>query len=96
MNGTILKIRGMSAGYDRKTVISGINLDVCANDFLGITGPNGGGKTTLLKVILGLLRPAEGSVEYYRDGLPCKNLRIGYMPQQAQIDRRFKSEAKRS
>lgn len=89
MNGTILKIRGMSARYDRKTVISGINLDVCANDFLGITGPNGGGKTTLLKVILGLLRPAEGSVEYYRDGLPCKNLRIGYMPQQAQIDRRF-------
>lgn len=89
MSGTILELRGVAAGYNGKTVLNGVDLDVCADEFLGIVGPNGGGKTTLLKVVLGLLKPYAGSVCYMRGGVQCGSLRIGYMPQQAQIDMHF-------
>lgn len=89
MSETILKLQNLSAGYGGHNVLSRVSLEVRGCDFLGVVGPNGGGKTTLLKVILGLLKPSEGSLEYFRNGVPCRDLRIGYMPQQAQIDRSF-------
>ena len=52
MNNTIIKIENLSAGYEKKTVLHNINLEISEKDFLGIIGPNGGGKTTLMKVIL--------------------------------------------
>jgi zinc transport system ATP-binding protein len=66
-----------------------VSLTVGEHDFLGITGPNGGGKTTLLKVMLGLLKPSKGCVCFYRDGRPVPALGIGYLPQVNRIDRRF-------
>ena len=69
----LLSIRGLSAAYDGRTVLHDVDLEVYEHDFLGIIGPNGGGKTTLIKCILGLLRPAGGEIiEYSRtahDGL---------------------------
>ena len=53
----IIEIKDLSAGYNGKTIIENISLTVFENDFLGIIGPNGGGKTTLLRTILGLLKP---------------------------------------
>lgn len=81
----ILELKSLTAGYDEKIVLKGVNLVVNENDFLGIIGPNGGGKTTLLKVILGILKPVEGEV------LPNGNDRciIGYLPQINQIDNKF-------
>lgn len=79
----ILKIRGLSASYEGKTVFSDVNLDVAQHDFLGITGPNGGGKTTLMRCILGLKKPDSGSISFVRP------LRIGYLPQINMVDRRF-------
>ena len=79
----ILKIRGLSASYEGKAVLRDVNLDVAAHDFLGITGPNGGGKTTLMRCILGLKKPDGGTVSYVRP------LRIGYLPQINMVDRRF-------
>ncbi|MDR2968783.1 MAG: metal ABC transporter ATP-binding protein [Tannerellaceae bacterium] len=85
----LIEIRHVTAGYSGKPVLRNVSLDVWENDFLGIIGPNGGGKTTLLKVILGLLAPEEGLINYYHDGLPVPSLKIGYLPQTNRIDRKF-------
>jgi zinc transport system ATP-binding protein len=84
----LISLRNVSAGYDGKKVLSGVSLNIYDSDFLGITGPNGGGKTTLVKVILGLL-PHSGTVEY-ADSLTAGGIRrIGYLPQQNVFDRSF-------
>ena len=68
---TILELKNITAGYETVPVLKNVNLKVEEQDFIGIIGPNGGGKTTLLKVILGLLKPFSGEVEYYA---PLQNL----------------------
>lgn len=86
----ILELRGISVGYDdNPNVLKNVNLDVFDCDFLGIIGPNGGGKTTLLKTILGLRRPSKGEISFYKDGLKCSTLNVGYLPQINQIDKKF-------
>ncbi|WP_299234999.1 ABC transporter ATP-binding protein [uncultured Bacteroides sp.] len=89
MNNRIIKIENLSAGYENKTVLHDINLEIAEKDFLGIIGPNGGGKTTLMKVILGLLEPTEGKITYYDNGTPTERLEIGYLPQYNSIDKKF-------
>ncbi len=88
-NNTIIKIENMSAGYEKKTVLQNINLEITEKDFLGIIGPNGGGKTTLMKVILGLLEPTEGKITYYDNGILTERQEIGYLPQYNSIDKKF-------
>ena len=61
----IIEIKNHSAGYDNRTVLHNINLTIYERDFLGIIGPNGGGKTTLIKCILGLLKPTTGEILYH-------------------------------
>ena len=56
----ILTLEHITAGYEQKVVLRDVNLTVYDRDFLGVIGPNGGGKTTLIKVILGLLAPLSG------------------------------------
>lgn len=81
----IVELRDISAGYDQKNVLHHVNFRIEENDFIGIIGPNGGGKTTLLKVILGLLKPTEGEIFFYTG----KQNLFGYLPQNSQFDRRF-------
>ena len=85
----LIEIKNVTAIYDVKTVLSGVSLDVWEHDFLGIIGPNGGGKTTLLKIILGLMKPAFGDISFFRDGKTVQSLKIGYLPQINPIDKRF-------
>lgn len=88
MSKPIIEIKGLSAGYDGRTVLHDVNLTVGERDFLGIIGPNGGGKTTLIKCILGLLKPSAGQVLFH----PANGggrLSVGYLPQYSGIDRKF-------
>ena len=85
----LIELKGVTAGYENKIVLRNISLDVEEKDFLGIIGPNGGGKTTLLKVILGLLPPEQGTIRFFLDGEETEKLKIGYLPQMSNIDRKF-------
>jgi len=62
MHQPIIQLTGLSATYDDKIVLSNVNLTVYERDFLGIIGPNGGGKTTLIKSILGLHPATQGQI----------------------------------
>lgn len=89
MNRPIIQLTGISAAYDRKTVLEQINLTVYEYDFLGVIGPNGGGKTTLMKVILGLLKPSAGEVYFFQEGKKVPEISMGYLPQYNSIDKKF-------
>lgn len=86
----IIELQQVSAGYSDEIILRNVNLTIRDNDFIGVIGPNGGGKTTLVRVIIGLLKPLTGKVIYHRkDGaLPHKRL-IGYLPQVSHTDREF-------
>lgn len=88
-----IKLDNVSFSYDEHTtVLEGISFAVHKGDYLGIIGPNGGGKTTLIKIILGLLHPTEGAVQLFgKDRHDFKErYRIGYVPQRVtQTDKNF-------
>ncbi|MDR0976321.1 MAG: metal ABC transporter ATP-binding protein [Prevotellaceae bacterium] len=79
----LLQVKGLSAGYDGNVVLHDVNLTVYERDFLGIIGPNGGGKTTLIKCLLGLLRPLAGEIVH------GTTLKMGYLPQYNLLDSKF-------
>jgi zinc transport system ATP-binding protein len=83
----LFKINSLSAGYNSHTVLDNIDFTVNESDFIGVIGPNGGGKTTLLKVILGLIKPYSGSVTF-NEALVKRNT-IGYLPQMSAGDITF-------
>ena len=86
----IIEIRNLNAGYDGRTVLRDVNLTVYDRDFLGIIGPNGGGKTTLIKCILGLLKPVSGEITFTSPRTTGNTqLTMGYLPQYNSIDRKF-------
>lgn len=89
MQAAQIRLEGVTAGYDGRAQIKDVSLEVGSGDFAGVTGPNGGGKTTLMRVMLGLIKPMEGSVEYRLDGKPVDRLRMGYLPQYSAIDKDF-------
>jgi zinc transport system ATP-binding protein len=84
-----LELRDIQLKFDGHEILKDIDLTVEDGEFLGIIGPNGGGKTTLLKVILGLTRPDSGSVRIY--GLPPDRAHhlVGYVPQYSNFDPKF-------
>lgn len=84
---TLMRLSDIEAGYNNESILKGITLEVHQHDFIGIIGPNGGGKTTLLKVMLGLLNPRKGSVTFPDMQKGIKS--IGYLPQGSSFDTQF-------
>jgi len=76
-----IEIRNLSFSYEKTPVLSDVNFSVDVGDFLAIIGPNGGGKSTLMKLIVGLLKPSEGDVRVFGEKVPSKKVSIGYVPQ---------------
>lgn len=80
---TLISLKHVSAGYEGRAVVQDVNLDITNNDVIAFIGPNGGGKTTILRVILDIISPMGGEV-HRKDGL-----KIGYLPQVNDIDFSF-------
>lgn len=85
----IIGIGGLTVDFGGFKALDGISADIFRGDFIAVTGPNGGGKSTLLKSLLKLMPPTEGSVSYFWDGKPTERLKFGYLPQKNNIDSRF-------
>jgi zinc transport system ATP-binding protein len=86
MMNKLLSISDLSVSYNGDPVLENVSLEVSQGDFIGIIGPNGGGKTTLFKVMLGLLKPTSGLVSFDND-LDITD--IGYLPQMPESDITF-------
>jgi zinc transport system ATP-binding protein len=87
--GTIVELQNISASYEDEIILKDVNFVVNENDFIGVIGPNGGGKTTLVKVIIGLIKPITGKVIYHHDTANESRRHIGYLPQVSHTDRNF-------
>ncbi len=86
----LIELNDISAGYKNRRVLTNVSIQIAHRDFVGIIGPNGGGKTTLLRVILGMLKPFSGSMTFFNaDGTRTAHINMGYLPQHTQIDRNF-------
>ena len=86
---TAVHIENLSVYYGRTPAIEQINLDVRDGEYLGIIGPNGGGKSTLLKAILGLVPSTTGRVRIFGEQPDRNRLKIGYVPQFSSVDKKF-------
>lgn len=98
MSYPIIKIEHLAAGYDQRQVLNDVNLTVYNDDYLGIIGPNGGGKTTLMRLILGLMKPSDGCIRYFKQVKDAegnltiqeaKDITMGYLPQYNALDKQF-------
>lgn len=85
----VVRLSDVSVNYDGAPALEGVNLTVQRNDFLGIIGPNGGGKSTLLKAMLGLVSATRGEVRLWGEPPQRSASRVGYVPQHSFFDREF-------
>lgn len=79
----LVELKSVSFGYRGETVIDEVNLVIRDGDFIGMIGPNGGGKSTIIRIIMGLLEPWKGEV------IISKDINIGYLPQTHTFDNRY-------
>ncbi len=84
-----IEFKDLDFAYNGETVLQDVNLSVRARDYIAIIGPNGGGKTTLLKLILDLLTPDRGAVRVDGQSPLKASACIGYVPQDVHMNRRF-------
>jgi zinc transport system ATP-binding protein len=81
MNRQVIEIHNLNFSFNGQAVLQDVDLDVKEGDFMAMIGPNGGGKTTLLKLMLGLLAADSGSIRMFGERPPAVSHRIGYVPQ---------------
>ncbi len=88
---TIIELDRVCFSYTSEEVIKDVTLEIHKGDYVGIIGPNGGGKSTLLKLMLGILKPNDGSIKLF--GVNIRDFKdwskIGYVPQNVRIENNF-------
>jgi zinc transport system ATP-binding protein len=89
MGNSIVEIKNIWFAFNGQTVLEDVSLDIRPGDFIAMIGPNGGGKTTLLKLMLGLLRPNKGTIRVLGDPTAKASHHIGYVSQDVHINRSF-------
>ncbi len=85
----IIEFNNVNFKYDKDIIIDSAHFAISENEFTGIIGPNGGGKTTLLKLLLGILQPSSGTISILGKSAKYARKDIGYMPQYLQYDKQF-------
>lgn len=88
-DNAVVRITGVDFAYGTELVLEKVNLTISAKEFVYVVGPNGGGKTTLLKLILGLLKPTAGTIEVWGMSPEKARPRVGYTPQHIIFDPQF-------
>lgn len=89
MSDPIIEVRDLWFSYNGIPVLKEVNLTIHRGDFIALLGPNGGGKTTLLKLMLGLLKPERGTIRIFGESPQESAPRIGYMPQHLHFNQSF-------
>jgi zinc transport system ATP-binding protein len=89
MNKPIIEVRDVWFYFNGVPVLQDVSLTVRGGDFVALLGPNGGGKTTLLKLMLGLLKPERGTIRVFGEPPRESSHRIGYMPQHLHFNQNF-------
>ncbi len=84
-----VEIKNLSVGYSKENTLNDISLVVNKGEFVYIIGPNGGGKTTLIKSVLGLITPNSGEISILNSPKNLGKRKIGYVPQNSEIKRDF-------
>lgn len=84
----LIEAKNISFAYKGNTVLDNVSFEIFKGDYVGIIGPNGGGKTTLLKILVGLLKPKSGTINIagVSSGLYQNKFEIGYVPQRIAQD----------
>jgi len=85
----VISFNNVCFGYDKSEVLHNVNFNLFERESASIIGPNGGGKTTLVKLILGLHQPQTGSIKVLGRSAQASSRRIGYMPQSTHFDQNF-------
>ncbi len=89
MSECVVEIDNLDFAYDREPILEQVNLRIDGNELVSLVGPNGGGKTTLLRLILGLLKPDRGRIKVLGTTPEQARCRVGYVPQYANFDLKF-------
>jgi len=84
-----IKIQGLDFFYENTPILQDISATIHVGEFIGIFGPNGGGKTTFLKLLMGLLKPSRGKISLFGKTPRSARSRIGYVPQAMHFDKQF-------
>lgn len=85
----VVSLEDVSFAYAGPKVLDGVNLEISEQEFIGLVGPNAGGKSTLLKIMLGLLKPLTGKVRVLGDKPERSCIQVGYVPQYPLFSREF-------
>ncbi len=83
--GNIIEVEHVNYGYGQRAVLEDVSMTIQDRDFILIIGPNGGGKSTLIKLILGIMEPWSGAIRFHGD----TKSRLGYVPQSSLFNRNF-------
>lgn len=85
----VIFLSNVSFGYEKTCILKNVNLDIYAKEFVGVFGPNGGGKTTFLKLLMGFLKPSQGNILILGEEATTARKKVGYVPQFATADKQF-------